>query len=87
MRFFRPVRLFVSAWFMLEKILIQVKWSVEGPLITFELFVGDFECYMYVNSTISLRFERFEHLTFARPSKKLGNFSLYDYFNLYVYLF
>ena len=85
---FRPVRLFVSARFMLEKILIQVKWSVERPLNTFELFVGDFEHYMYANSNVSLTFRYVSNIWRSHGHKKnKANFSLYDYFSMYVYLF
>ena len=37
----------------------EVKCRRAFTVITVELFVGDFECYMYANSNVSLRFERF----------------------------
>ena len=56
---------------MLEKILIQVKWSVERPLNTFELFVVDFEYYMYANLNVSLRFATFRTFDVRTAIKKI----------------
>ena len=72
---------------MLEKILIQVKWSVEGPLITLELFVGDFECYMYAIRTFRYVLNVSNIWRSHSHQKNKAIFSLHDYFSLYVCLF